>query len=184
MPRHAAHQPERHQQRRDEKHERPRRQQGGLDEFPAEYGLFRHRQRQQEDRLTVAEQVGIADDEIAQQQQPEQKRKQHIHEPLRQHRAEAGKLGNEPHPVEEQLERQEQIAGEKERDETGEQPRLFAHGQQPPPTVKRVHAHEQPERGRRATGFELGKLFRHRGKIAAKCSPGNAANRSPCQVPA
>ena len=45
--------------------------------------------------FAVAEQIRVTDDEIAQQQQREQKREQQIHQPLRQHRAQPGKFGDE-----------------------------------------------------------------------------------------
>ena len=60
----------------------------------------------QKRRLPVAEQVRVADDEIAQQQQREQKREQHVHQPLGQHHAQARKLRDESHPVIKQPERQ------------------------------------------------------------------------------
>ena len=158
MPRHAAHQTERRQQRRDQKQKRPRRQQRGLDEFPAEDGLRRDRQRQQKNRLAVAEQVGVADDEVAQQQQREEKREQREKQSLGEHRAEPWKFCDELHAVEKQLERHNKVTRNEKTDDAGQQPRLSAHGQQPPPTVQRVHAHEQPERGGHVWNFEWAKL--------------------------
>src|SRR5208282_1971248 len=69
MPGHSAQQTKRREQRRNQKNKRPRRQHRGFDEFPVENGPGRNRQRQQKRRLPVAEQIGVADDEVAQQQQ-------------------------------------------------------------------------------------------------------------------
>src|ERR1019366_4361357 len=163
MPWHSAQQTKRREQRRNQKNKRPRRQHRGFDEFPAENGLGRNRQRQQKRRLPIAEQICVADDEVAQQQQREQKCEQHIHQPLRKHRTQAWKFRYESQPVIEQPERHDEITGQEQRDDAGKQPRLIASGQKPPPALKRVDAHEQPQR----RGYRFGFRFGHRMKIAA-----------------
>ena len=97
----------------------------------------------------------------------EQKREQHIHQPLRKHRTQARKFRYESQPVIEQLERHDEITGQEQRDDAGKQPRLIAHGQEPPPALQRVDAHEQPQR--RGCRFGRVETFGHRGKSSRKC---------------
>ena len=145
MPRHIAHQPEGDEQRRDEKQKRPRREDHGLDEFPVEDGLRGDRQRQEKRRFAITEKIGVADNQIAQQQQRKQKCEQGVKQAFRQHRAEAGKFGDELQSVIKQLKRQHEITDHERADDAGEQAGLFAHGEQPPPTVDGVHAQQQEQ---------------------------------------
>ena len=95
MPRHATHVSVSREQRRDQKQKRPRRQQRGLDELPLEDRARAHRLRQQKGGLPVAKEIGIADHQVAQQQQDEQKGEQQEHQPLGQRGAESREARNE-----------------------------------------------------------------------------------------
>jgi hypothetical protein len=118
----------------DEKQERPRGEHSRLDELPAEDGLCAHRQCHQGGGLAIAEKVAIADHEVAQHQQREQKREEQIQQPFEEQRAQSRKLHrHEMQPLEEQPEGQRQIADHEQRDDYREQAGLMPDAFEPPP---------------------------------------------------
>ena len=87
---------------------------------------------EQKGSLAIPEEVRVADDEIADEQQHEEEGEEQEHEALGERRAEPGEFPDEPqahveHPVGE-----DQIAGDKDERDRREQPGLLAHGLEPP----------------------------------------------------
>ena len=120
MPRHMVRQTVSGQQRRDEEEECPRRQQRRFHQFPAKNNLRRQGQRQQKSRFTVLEEVGIVDDQIAEQEEHEQKSEQKKHQSFNQQRAESREIRNESQSLAKQPEGQHGVADDEKDDQRGE----------------------------------------------------------------
>ncbi len=142
MPRHAVGREE----RGDQEEKRPGGNDGGLDHLPAEDGLRRHGQGQERGRLPVSEKIGVADDEVAQHQEGEEKREEEEEQPFDQQAAETGKLGHKREAAQKQPEGERQVAGHEETDDESQQRGLLADAPEPPPGLEQVRAHEQSER--------------------------------------
>ena len=144
------------EQRRDQKEKRPRSQQRRFHEFPAEDRLRRHGQREQEGRFAIAEEIGVADHQIAEQQQNEQEGEQKKHQPLDQQCSETGEVRDEFQSPAKQPEGQHDVADDEKADQGGEQAGLFAEVLHPAPRLQRVDADQQAERrGEPRTGARL-----------------------------
>src|SRR2546423_11250912 len=102
MPAHIVRQTVGRQQWRNQKQKSPRRQQRRFHELPTKDRLRRYRQRHQKNRLAVPEQVGVADDKVAEQQQHEQKSGQKKKQPLDQERAQSREGSPKPQALAEQ----------------------------------------------------------------------------------
>ena len=108
-------------------------------------GAARNRQGQQERGFAIAKKIGVADDEVAQQQEDKQECEQEKQEALGENCAEAGKAGDELKAEMEQGIGEHKIARDEKHDDAGKQPRLLAHGLKPAQSGLPMNAHEQPK---------------------------------------
>src|SRR5437667_4684829 len=151
MPRHPVGKAVGGEQWRNQKEERPRREQGGLDQFPTENDLRRHRQRQQKSGLAIAEQVRVADDQVAEQQEHKEKREQQEQQPFHQQGTQTREMRDDELQTDaKQPEGQRHVADDEKADQGGEQARAFANALDPPPRLQGVDAKQQREWRRRA----------------------------------
>ena len=102
MPIHAMHPAVGQQQRRDEEEEGPGGQCDRFDKLPAEDRLRRDGQGEEEVRLPVAEEVRVADHQVAQQEQAEEAGEEQEQHALDEQSAQARKARQEAQTLEEQ----------------------------------------------------------------------------------
>ena len=146
MPGHPARQSVSRQQRRDQKKKGPGGEQGGFDEFPAEDGLGRNGQGGQELGFPVAEEIAVADDQVAEEQQHQQEGEEQVEQALDQQRAQGRKIVDELETPRKEQEGKDLVTHHEQPDRQRQESRGLMHGFQTPPGLEEIDARQQEER--------------------------------------
>ena len=145
MPRRSARQSVSRQERRNQENKSPRCQEGGFNKFPTINGLERDGQADQKAGFPIAEKTGITDNQIAEDQQDEQKDKEQKKEPFGQERAQGGKVIEKPQAMVEKHKRNAQVSHHEQSDGQCQGRRSRVDGFEPPPALQGIDPHQQPQ---------------------------------------
>ena len=130
-------------------------------------GLGRDGQAHQKTGFPIAEESGVTNDQIAEDQKDEQKNKEQEKEPFGQERAEGGEVIEEPQAAVKQFERHAQVNHHKQPDGESHGGRGRVDGFEPPPALQGVDPDQQPQ-GPGGFGAVLrhGGIFKQAGVLA------------------